>query len=440
MNTNFRVREHDSRHVVLVDTFGASPWRLAPAFHAAGYVPIRVQSAPEVPRIYRGQCDPFPFSVEIVHRGDLTETVRALSPFRPVAVIAGLESGVELADALSEAFHPLTGTPTNGTTLSSARRNKYLMVERIRQQGLRGAAQILVDDEDQLRAWHTQLGRMAILKPLRSAGNDGVTWCRTPDESVEAFRRLDRRQNALSEPGDGVVAQEYLVGAEYLVNTMSRDGQHHVCDIWKTHRISANGVSDLSVACQILPFAGEIQDQLVPYALEVLDALGICHGASHVEIKMTPDGPCLVEVGARVAGADLPGYTRLATGESQIDWTVDAYVRPHRFKQRVGQPYDLHHSVAWAQMVAPRSGTLVGYRGLQEIKALDSFRDIRFLVHPGERLARTIDDSTYPVTVTLMHEVAEVLLRDLLTLRYLDGEGFYELAEDGATPTKGSAS
>jgi biotin carboxylase len=431
MNTTIPMNCDESRFVVLVDTYGAAS-RLAPAFHAAGYIPIRVQSTPGVPAVYRGRPDPFPFIADIVHRGDLVDTLNALLPFDPVAVIPGCEPGVELADALSEALNPLTGAPTNGTALSSARRNKYDMVERIKERGVHGARQILVSSEDQLRQWHTEIGGMAILKPLRSSSNDGVTWCRTPDDSVQAFHRLNGRENINSEASDGVVAQEYLIGAEYLVNTMSRDGQHHVCDIWKTHRISANGVPDLMVACQILPAAGEVQDKLVPYAFDVLDALDIRHGAGHVEIKMTPDGPCLVEVGARMAGQDIPGYAALAIGESQVDWMVDAYVRPHRFKQRAAHQYRLHRSIAWAKMVAPHSGTLVSYRGLQAIKELESFRDIQFQVHPGQQLAKTVDDSTYPVTVTLMHEVDDILLRDLWTLRYIDGEHFYDLKGIGS--------
>ncbi|WP_131808075.1 hypothetical protein [Mycolicibacterium elephantis] len=99
--------------------------------------------------------------------------MNALLPFEPVAVIPGCEPGVELADALSEALHPLTGTPSNGTALSSARRNKFEMIERIKSQGLQGARQIRVESEEQLCEWHTQLGGMAILKPLRSSSNDG---------------------------------------------------------------------------------------------------------------------------------------------------------------------------------------------------------------------------------------------------------------------------
>ncbi len=413
-----------------MDTYALSQ-RLAAGFIAAGLLPVRVQSTPEVPRLYQGKPDPNRYAADLVYDGDLEALARDVARFEPIAVLAGGELGVELADALSERLSATLGTPTNGTALSTARRDKYAMIERIKACGLRGAEQLLVQDEDQLVEWHRKLGGRAILKPLRSAANDGVRWCDTPEDSVRAYRALAGRENIFSEPGDGVVAQEYLVGAEYLLNTVSRDGRHHVCDLWKTHRISANGVRDLVVACHLLPRRGEVQQQLVDYGFQVLDALGILHGPAHVEIKLTPQGPCVVEVGARVSGLDLPGLTHQATGESQVEWTVDAYGDPERFLARHEEDYRIGRSVAWAGMVSSARGTLRGYRGLEEVRALESVQEVRLLVGPGERLEPTVDDSTYPVALTLAHEVDEVLLRDLGTLRYLDGAGFYDLHPDG---------
>lgn len=418
---------YQTKYVALVDTYGAIGTELAQGFRVAGYTPLRVQSTPEVPAALRGQPDEYRYDVNIVHHGDLGETLAALSSFRPAAVVAGTESGVELADALSEALHPVTGAPTNGTALSPARRDKYLMIERIKQQGLRGARQILVTDEDQIHKWHNEIGGTVVVKPLRSTGNDGVTWCRCPDDAIQAFRRLHGRENALSQH-DGVVAQECLVGAEYVVDTVSRDGEHHVTDIWETPRISANGVPDLLVAWRLLPAIGDVQDELITYAFEVLDALGIRHGAAHIEIKMTTAGPCLIEVGARIAGAGLPAGSRLGTGRSQVDWVVDAYARPDAFTRNSGKPYPLRQHVARAVMVAPRSGTLVAYHGLEAIKELDSFRDMQVRVNPGQQLPRTIDNLTYPIFITLVHERGDVVARDLGTLRYVDGPGFYEIA------------
>ncbi len=44
--------------------------------------------------------------------------------------------------------------------------------------------------------------------------------------------------------------------------------------------------------------------EMVAYADKVLDALGIRHGPSHMEVIYQADGPCLVEVGSRCHGGE----------------------------------------------------------------------------------------------------------------------------------------
>ncbi len=216
-----------------------------------------------------------------------------------------------------------------------------------------------------------------------------------------------------------------------MVNTVSLDGRHHVCDMWRTHRFSVNGITDLLGGIQLVPRRGPRHDELVDYTFAVLDAVGIRHGAAHVELKLTPQGPCLIEVGARLCGGDLPHCARLAIGESQLDWMADACLRPDRFHARCDEDYQIRRHFAWATMLSPVEGTLRRYRALDEIRGLESFHEMWELTKPGQHLRRTVDDTTFPILVTLMHEVDEIVLRDLGTLRYLDGAGFYELAESG---------
>ena len=44
----------------------------------------------------------------------------------------------------------------------------------------------------------------------------------------------------------------------------------------------------------------------------MLDALEVRHGPSHMEVKMTPTGPCLVEVGARCHGLEVRASDEVA--------------------------------------------------------------------------------------------------------------------------------
>jgi hypothetical protein len=302
------------------------------------------------------------------------------------------------------------------------------MIETIKAAGLRGARQLLATSAEELEAWHLEHGGRLVVKPLRSAGNDGIRFCDTPQDSAAAFRELLAVDNMFAQRNEGVVAQEYLYGGEFMVNTVSRDGRHHVTDIIATTRVSVNGVHDISNSVYLLPRRGDAQDRLVAYALRVLDALGVRHGPAHIELKLTPEGPVLIEMGARFCGGDLPYYVRRATGESPFDWTVDAYVRPERFHERHALDYTVKQYFASVGLVSPTAGRLAGLRHIDEIKKLESFYDFSQFVPVGGALVPTTDDLTYVGFVRLLHEMEEVVMRDIGTIHYLDGEGMYELA------------
>ncbi|WP_327296834.1 MULTISPECIES: ATP-grasp domain-containing protein [unclassified Streptomyces] len=414
-------------YVVIVDAFAPARF-FPPEFSKAGYECVRVQSTPQVPEAFAGSLDLTLYADNIIHTGDLAETVRAAGVYEPVAVFSGSEFGVEFADRLSEAM----GLPSNGTALSAARRDKFTMIETVKAAGVRGARQLLARSEDELRRWHEELGTRAVIKPLKSAGNDGVRFCATPEESVAAFRELVGSENLFSERNEGVVAQEHLFGGEYMVNTVSRDGRHHVTDVMGTTRISVNGVHDISNSVFLLPRRGEVQDQLVAYAFEVLDALGVRHGPSHIEIKMTATGPVLIEMGARICGGDLPHYVQVATGESPFDWTAEAYVRPERFHERCDDEYHIDRYFSSVGLVSGTSGTLRSLRHLKAVQELESFHDLSQFVPVGGQVVPTTNDSTYVGFVRLFHEAEEVVRRDTNTLHYLDGDGMYELSEQKA--------
>ncbi|MFD8594425.1 ATP-grasp domain-containing protein [Kitasatospora sp. NPDC059646] len=405
--------------VAVVDAFG-SAYGHVDAFGAVGGEVVQVRSTPELP-VGVDPVDHRRFTRTLVHDGDPDALAARLAELRPVAVLAGRETGVELADTLSEKL----GLPTNGTALSEARRDKYLQIEALRARGVPAMRQLRTGDEAELRSWHAQLGGTAVVKPLRGYWGDGVSFCDTPEESVAALRRLRGRGTILGEPIHQVVAQEYLVGAEYVLNTVSSEGAHQLTDAWRTDRISANGVRDLVVAQVLLRPDDPPVAELAGYGRRVLDALGIRHGAAHLEIKLTPDGPRLVEAGARMSG--LPYYTRHAVGEGQLEWIVDAYVRPERFRARAGRGYRRRHAFAWAALVAPAAGRLVRYRALDRIRDLESFRDLTVHVRPGDPIGPTTYDRGYPATLTLEHRVDAVLDRDLNTVRQLDGDGMYEI-------------
>ncbi|MFD4367289.1 ATP-grasp domain-containing protein [Rhodococcus sp. NPDC058521] len=419
-----------TRTVVMVDLY-APTMRLAQAYLDRGFDVVQLQSTPEVPPVYRG-FDGVGLSGRIVHGGgaydsdDLERTIELVAALNPVAVTTGGETGVELADLISERL----GLATNGSALSSVRRDKFAMIERLRSHGLRATAQLLVPDVETLRCWHESVGGRVVIKPTRSAGNDGVQFCADSSESVAAYRQIVHRQNIFGVTNEGVVAQQFLVGGEYVVNTVSSRGAHRVTDMWKYVKMSANGVSDRVGAAVSVPGDDSRRAALVDYATSVLDALGIEHGPAHLEIMMTPDGPCLVEIGARLCGADTARYAEIARGESQIDWTVTAFTDPDEFAREHTRPAVDRSHAAMVFSTSPYEGTLRSYPKLDQVLALPSYVDHQLVVPPGGQLQRTVSDVTEPMMIGLSHPVRDVLERDLTTVLFLDGDGFYDVAAE----------
>jgi biotin carboxylase len=426
------VNEADpTRTVVMVDVY-APTMRLARAFADAGCAVVRLRSTPVVPDVYRahgGDDGEGLFADTIVHHGDDDLTCKAVAAHAPIAVVTGGELGVELADRLSEAL----GLTSNGTALSAARRDKYVQVETVRAAGLRAARQLSVTDAEQLTRWHEGIGGRIVVKPVRSAGNDGVAFCDTPQEAVAAFRAVAGAPNIFSLRNDGVVAQEYLAGAEYVVNTVSRDGRHRATDVWRYTKISANGVRDRISGAVLVPPSDPPWRQLVAYAGQVLDALQVRHGPAHHEIMLTEDGPCLVEVGVRLCGADTAAQALLALGESQVERTVQAYLDPAAFLAEVDRPQTVRRHVAMAFLTSPVAGILRGYPLLDRVRALESCHEIEIGVPPGGLLPVTVNDTTEPLMVVLSHPRPEVVARDLATVGWLDGYGFYDVEPAGDT-------
>lgn len=402
--------------------------RLARGFIDAGYDVIRVQSTAEIPHTYQKTFDGSTFLDNIVHHGDLGETGEAVCRHEPVALLTGGEMGVELADRLAEHL----GMAGNGSKHSAARRDKYAQGQLLIAAGVPAARQLLVTDEDKLAAWHREIDGRVVIKPVRSAGNDGVTFCDSVDESLAAYRVVRDMTTIFDERNEGVVAQEYLYGTEFAVDTVSCAGRHRVTDIWEYQKISVNGVVDRTSALVLMSAEHHLRSELSEYTSAVLDALGVRYGPAHVEVIRTPDGLRLVEAGIRLAGADLAYYANLAAGESQIEWTVDAFVNPQRFLANHRSPYRLSQHVSIAFPTSPMAGRLNSYPGLDEARKLASYHNEVLFFAPGDYLPKTIDNESEPLIIGLAHPAADVVARDLLSIYYLDGPDFYDV-----TPTAG---
>ncbi len=400
------------QHVAVVHPYSSAA-ELAPEIHRRGYACIAVHTAGATPEALLPSYRRSDFAGEIWHHESLEETTAALRRADVARVIAGAESGVELADSLADALK----LPGNGVEKSAARRNKYLMGQLVRSAGLSAPDQALCLTLGQARDFYRSCGGDVVVKPPHSAGGDGVALPRTELELDDAFSIIQGRLNMLGLRNEGALVQRRLRGTEYVVNAVN----DRVTDIWRYSKGEANGSPFVYETMELLPAEGEPQRALSEFAASVRAALEIRLGPSHAEVMLTQQGPALVEIAARMNGGTAPTIAGDVLGQGQIDLTVDAYLDPTALVRKTARPYRLTEHCLVVFLISRREGRIRGVPGLEAVRALKAYspRHLHLSLRPGDLVRRTIDLVSSPGWVVFVHEDSEAveaghrLVRDL---------------------------
>lgn len=410
-----------TRRVAFVDAFSMGHHLLS-AMDRFGVECVHVQSPS--PDVHMTRL-PFPegFVGNIRHGGDVAATASTLREYGVDSVLASGESGVELADRLSAEL----GTPGNGMSRPTCRRNKYDMVLALREAGLEHAATIVSSDAEEVVEWaETTAGYPLVLKPVASAGTDNVVACSSAEQVRVVHERITNSTDRHAEPNTVVLAQEFLNGDEYFVNTVSREGRHHTVEIWRYYKTRLPGGNIIYDYNEPLPPDDPTAKKMESYAHRVLDALEVRNSAGHTEIMMTARGPVLVETAARLSGGQNPDLFNRCFGTNQIDLLALSVANPDEFDRLPTTAYQLSQRLRFVHLINPRDhGVVPSHETMAAIRALPSYTRAR-MAHPeGHPLPRTIDVATQAGYVILVSDDPAELLVDYRKLRAVEHDYLY---------------
>ncbi|WP_188260595.1 ATP-grasp domain-containing protein [Azospirillum tabaci] len=390
---------------------------LAPRLRARGYEVIAVQSRPDLAPSLLRSCQPDDFAAHILHDGNLDGLAERLRPLAPAFILPGNESAVELTDALGAVL----GTPGNSPKLTAARRNKFMMIERLAAAGLLTARQTMATGAAEAVEWAAQAGWPVVAKPMASASTDHVYFCDTPAQLRAAVDAILGSRDFCGSTNERVLVQTYLDGLEYVVNTVSRGGRHYVCDVLLSAKRALNGSPFVYDYYRLLPPDEPVAQALMAYIRRVLDALEITDGAGHAEVRMTARGPALVEIAARAMGpAGSTTAIAAGTGHDQVDLLVDAFDGA----AAVGPLLDGHYRFQADAMVLYLPVLVSGrVEALPDLSILDGMASVRgygLVLRVGDEVVPTLDLTQVLAKVYLAHPDRAVFERDWAAIRSLE--------------------
>ena len=365
------------------------------------------------------------YDFEIIYEQDTyEETLEMVRKLDPLLIVAGSEKGVILTTKLSHDLG-LLGNPIENLDAMTL---KNEMHNRLKEYGIRYIRGKVVDSiEDAIEYYDSENLKEVVIKPTYSAGSASVRICADKEEMIESLKQmLTDSANYYGEKENKFLIQERINGEEYIVNTVSCEGKHRVTLIWKYSKVKT---SDGAIIYDSSETVNELrigEAEMVEYAYQVADAIGIQYGPVHGEYMIGENGPVLIEVNCRPCGASMEAeFLNRISGQHETDSILDAYLKPELFKVQCTKPYKLYAYGALKLFIVPTDI-------IAKSSPIDNI-SFRFKSHYKTSMAEIIDNRLFPKTedlhtscglVYLAHEDYDVVQDNINFLRDLEKRAF----------------
>ena len=218
-------------------------------------------------------------------------------------------------------------------------------------------------------------GYKCIVKPADNSGSRGVDLLNENTDIDKAYNYTVQ----FSRSGE-IVVEEYMEGPEVSVETIAFDGSVHVIQI--TDKLTTGAPYFVEMGhSQPSQLNEDVKKSISELAIAANKAIGITDGPSHTEIKVTKDGPKIVELGARLGGDCITTHlVPLSTGVDMVENTI---------RIAIGEKPDL--SPKWNKGSAIRyfktgQGIIKSISGIKEAENIPGVIDINVVHGVGEKI------------------------------------------------------
>ncbi|WP_460283975.1 ATP-grasp domain-containing protein [Clostridium botulinum] len=197
--------------------------------------------------------------------------------------------------------------------------NKFLLRECMRENNIATPRYCLVDKNEQKFICDKleQFKFPLIIKPVDSSASRGVIKL----ENKQSIKGAYNESVIYSKSGQ-VIIEEFIDGNEYSVEALTQNGE--TCIVAITEK-TTSGYPYFVEERHIVPanLKEKEEEQIKEIVKKCINAIGLDNSASHSELKLTPNGPVIIEIGARLGGDYITSdLVPLATGINMIDYAI----------------------------------------------------------------------------------------------------------------------
>ncbi|MDD3896486.1 MAG: ATP-grasp domain-containing protein [Candidatus Peribacteraceae bacterium] len=250
--------------------------------------------------------------------------------------------------------------PGNTYKTAVVTRNKFAMRKRLQETGLGIPMFHMVRSKRDLQKAIERIGFPAVMKPAWGADSEFVVLVNNVKEAEVTLRYLllncTEQFNPIFKYNEGMfLYEEYMEGMEVSVECYAQYGIPHTIGINEKYPMKLPYFVERG-DCAPARLDEETEKAVIKLAESAMIALGVADSLAHIEIKTTPQGPKIVEVGSRMGGDDIYLYVKHSQDENLVDIGLQVacgvYVQREKKTRR--------ECVACEYFIPPYSGIVSG--------------------------------------------------------------------------------
>lgn len=255
----------------------------------------------------------------VVSTLDMEEVYRQALVYRPDVVITSTSDGpVRTAAYVNE---KLGKKPDLAYEDSLCATIKSHMRKRLEENHVPIPSYYTVESWEEFQEAVKAFSGRCIVKPSDNAGSRGVVLLDGREKTEEELRRIYAYSKGNSRNGI-VMAEEFMSGAEVSVEAMTVNGKTTIIAITDKYITPPPYFVEIAHSEPSRLDQGT-QERIREVALQAVRAIRLQNGPSHTEIKVTEQGPKVVEIAARLGGDFITSrLVPLSTGVDLVDASV----------------------------------------------------------------------------------------------------------------------
>lgn len=228
------------------------------------------------------------YHIDISEKEKILELAQKIKPVAIQAVIT--EIGNVTACWLGEKL----GLRNNTFETALNTTNKSRMKKILSQNGLRTAfSKEVSDEQDILKAGFSY---PFLIKAIDSSASRGLSFVENKTQikpAIELALRFSRQKT--------VLAEEFIKGREFAVETITDDGKHQIVGITE---LGTEQPPYVMLSYRLMParISSQLRADIETFVPVLLDAFHVRHGACHIELFYNEKGIFVVELASRLGG------------------------------------------------------------------------------------------------------------------------------------------